>query len=274
METQVNHTQDDLVADDVLQIGGCNLRSRLLVGTSRFPSPQVLQECLLESGTQMVTVAVRRVNLGDPAGNAFVDMLRQGSYHLLPNTAGCYTAREAILTAELAREALETNLVKLEVIGDDETLYPDVEQLLNAARTLVVDGFIVLAYANDDPVTCRKLADIGCAAVMPLAAPIGSGAGILNQYTLRLIREHVPDCPLIVDAGIGTASDAAVAMELGYDGVLVNTAIAEAQHPVSMARGMRLAVEAGRHAWMAGRIPTRDMAKASTPFEGKIRAGQ
>ena len=274
METQLNHTQDDLVADDVLQIGGYNLRSRLLVGTSRFPSPHVLQECLLESGTQMVTVAVRRVNLGDPAGNAFVDMLRQGAYHLLPNTAGCYTAREAILTAELAREALETNLVKLEVIGDDETLYPDAEQLLNAARTLVVDGFTVLAYANDDPVTCRKLADIGCAAVMPLAAPIGSGAGILNRYTLRLIREHVPDCPLIVDAGIGTASDAAVAMELGYDGVLVNTAIAEAQHPVSMARGMRLAVEAGRHAWMAGRIPTRDMAKASTPFEGKIRAGQ
>jgi thiazole synthase len=171
----------------------------------------------------------------------------------------------------LSREALETDLIKLEVIGDDETLYPDVEQLLNAARTLVVEGFTVLAYANDDPVTCRKLADIGCAAVMPLAAPIGSGAGILNKYTLRMIREHVPDCPLIVDAGIGTASDAAVAMELGYDGVLVNTAIAEAQHPIEMARAMRKAVEAGRDAWKAGRIPSRDMAKASTPFEGRVR---
>jgi len=175
--------------------------------------------------------------------------------------------------AELAREALETELIKLEVIGDNETLYPDAEQLLNAARTLVVEGFTVMAYANDDPVTCRKLADIGCAAVMPLAAPIGSGAGILNKYTLRLIREHVSDCPLIVDAGIGTASDAAVAMELGYDGVLVNTAVAEAKHPVEMAHAMRKAVEAGRHAWNAGRIPARDMAKASTPFEGKVSAG-
>lgn len=273
MQTELDRTGMDVLEDDVLQIGAYSLRSRLLVGTSRFPNPQLLKESLAVSGTEMVTVAVRRVNLGDPAGNAFVDMLREGNYHLLPNTAGCYTAREAILTAELAREALGTDLVKLEVIGDDETLYPDVEQLLNAARTLVVDGFTVLAYANDDPVTCRKLADIGCAAVMPLAAPIGSGAGILNRYTLRLIREHVPDCPLIVDAGIGTASDAAVAMELGYDGVLVNTAIAEAQHPVAMARGMRLAVEGGRQAWFAGRIPTRDMAKASTPFEGKPGVG-
>ncbi|MGA7307009.1 MAG: thiazole synthase [Rhodothermales bacterium] len=273
METQLEQIPEEILSDDVLQIGSYTVRSRLLVGSSRFPNPQVLTESLVASGTEMVTVAIRRVNLGDPAGNAFVAMLRKGDYHLLPNTAGCYTAREAILVAELAREALETDLIKLEVIGDNETLYPDVEQLLNAARTLVVDGFTVLAYANDDPVTCRKLADIGCAAVMPLAAPIGSGAGILNKYTLRLIREHVPDCPLIVDAGIGTASDAAVAMELGYDGVLVNTAIAEAQHPVEMAHAMRKAVEAGRHAWNAGRVPTRDMAKASTPFEGKVSAG-
>lgn len=271
MELNSENVVDAAVASEGLRIGSYELASRLLVGTSRFPHPSVLKDALVASGTQMVTVAVRRVNLGDPAGNAFVDMLREGSYHLLPNTAGCFTAREAVLVAELAREALETDLVKLEVIGDDETLYPDAEQLLSAARTLVVEGFTVLAYANDDPVTCRKLADIGCAAVMPLAAPIGSGAGILNPYTLRLIREHVPDCPLIVDAGIGTASDAAKAMELGYDGVLVNTAIAEAEHPVEMAHAMRLAVEAGRHAWRAGRIPLRDMAKASTPFDGKVR---
>jgi thiazole synthase len=273
MQTQTNDVSQHLATEDVLEIGSYVLNSRLLVGSSRFPNPQVLVEALRESETELVTVAIRRVNLGDPAGNAFVEMLKKGDYHLLPNTAGCYTAREAILVAELAREALETDLIKLEVIGDDETLYPDTEQLLNAARTLVVDGFTVLAYANDDPVTCRKLADIGCAAVMPLAAPIGSGAGILNRYTLRLIREHVPDCPLIVDAGIGTASDAAVAMELGYDGVLVNTAIAEAEHPVAMARAMKLAVRAGRSAWEAGRIPARDMAKASTPFEGKVIHG-
>lgn len=257
-------------ADDLLEIGGRRVTSRLLMGTSRYPNPQVLKEALDESQAELVTVAIRRVNLDDRSGAHFIDMLREGDYELLPNTAGCYTAREAILVAELAREALQTDLVKLEVIGDDETLYPDVEQLLSAARTLVVEGFTVLAYANDDPVTCRKLADIGCAAVMPLAGPIGSGAGVLNPYTLRLIREHVPDCPLVVDAGLGTASDAAVAMELGYDAVLINTAVANAEHPVMMARAMRLAVEAGRAAFLAGRTPKLDMAKASTPFEGRV----
>ena len=257
---------------DTLSIGDHKLTSRLLVGTSGYPHPGILRDALHASGTQMITVGIRRMNLGDPSGNDFMELLKEGAYHILPNTAGCFTAREAILVAELGREALETNLVKLEVIGDDETLYPDVEQLLNAARTLVADNFTVLAYANDDPVTCRKLADIGCAAVMPLAAPIGSGAGILNKYTLRMIREHVPDCTLIVDAGIGTASEAAVAMELGYDGVLVNTAIAHAKHPAEMAKAMRLGVEAGRAAWSAGRIPTRDMALASTPFKGRIKA--
>jgi thiazole synthase len=244
-----------------------------LLGTSRYPNLQTLRDALEESRSQLVTVAIRRVNLDDASGTHFVDFLKEGDHLLLPNTAGCFTAREAILVAELAREALETDLIKLEVIGDDETLYPDVEQLLSAARTLIADGFTVLAYANDDPVTCRKLADMGCAAVMPLAAPIGSGAGVLNPYTLRLIREHVTDCPLVVDAGIGTASDAAVAMELGYDAVLVNTAVANAQHPALMARAMRHAVEAGREAFLAGRTPLLDKAKASTPWEGRIGPG-
>jgi len=260
--------------DDWLTIGGQRLRSRLLMGTSGYPNPQILKEALAASGAQLVTVAIRRINVADGAGGQFLDLLREGSYQLLPNTAGCFTAKEAILVAELAREALETDLVKLEVIGDDETLYPDVEQLLSAARTLVVEGFTVLAYANDDPVTCRKLADMGCAAVMPLAAPIGSGAGVLNPYTLRMIREHVPDCPLVVDAGIGTASDAAIAMELGYDAVLINTAVANAEHPELMAKAMRLAVEAGRAAYLAGRVPRRDMAKASTPWEGRVESGK
>jgi thiazole synthase len=256
--------------EDYLEIGGRTYSSRLLMGTSGYPNPQILREALDESGSELVTVAIRRINLSEESGTHFVELLREGAYELLPNTAGCFTAREAILVAELAREALETDLIKLEVIGDDETLYPDVEQLLSAARTLVVEGFTVLAYANDDPVTCRKLADIGCAAVMPLAAPIGSGAGVLNPYTLRMIREHVHDCPLVVDAGIGTASDAAVAMELGYDAVLINTAVARAERPALMARAMRHAVEAGRAAFHAGRVPKRDMARASTPWEGKV----
>lgn len=255
---------------DTLEIGGLSVESRLLMGTSRYPNPQVLREALEESETELVTVAIRRVNLDDRSGANFMDILKEGEYALLPNTAGCFTAREAILVAELAREALDTDLVKLEVIGDDETLYPDVEQLISAARTLVAEDFTVLAYANDDPITCRKLADLGCAAVMPLAAPIGSGAGVLNPYILRLIREYVPDCPLVVDAGIGTASDAAMSMELGYDAVLVNTAVANAEHPVRMARAMKLGVRAGRDAYLAGRIPRLDKAKASTPWEGKV----
>jgi len=257
-------------ADAPLTIGAHSFSSRLIVGTSRYPSPQVMLDALEATGTDLVTVAIRRVNVEDPAPESHLDLIRKGGYHVLPNTAGCYTAREAVLVARLAREALGTDLIKLEVIGDDETLMPDVEQLLDAAKTLVDDGFTVLAYANDDPITCRKLADLGCAAVMPLGSPIGSGMGLVNPYNLRLIREVVEETPLIVDAGIGTASDAAMAMELGYDGVLLNTAIAEAQHPVGMAHAMRKAVEAGRHAYRSGRIPRRLYAQSSSPTEGTI----
>ncbi len=257
-------------ADDALVIGDHSFSSRILVGTSRYPNPQVMLDALEATGTELVTVAIRRVNIENPAPESHLDLLRRGGYEVLPNTAGCYTAREAVLTARLAREALGTDLLKLEVIGDDETLMPDVEQLLDAAKTLVDDGFTVLAYANDDPITCRKLADLGCAAVMPLGSPIGSGMGIVNPYNLRIIREMIEDTPLIVDAGIGTASDAVTAMELGYDGILVNTAIAQAQHPVDMGRAMRKAVEAGRSAHRAGRIPRRLYAEASSSIEGRI----
>lgn len=256
--------------DDVLDIGDRTFSSRLIVGTSRYPNPQVMLDALEATGTELVTVAIRRVNVEDPAPESHLDLIQKGGYQVLPNTAGCYTAREAVLTARLAREALGTDLIKLEVIGDDETLMPDVEQLLDAAKTLVEDGFTVLAYANDDPITCRKLADLGCAAVMPLGSPIGSGMGIVNPYNLRIIRETVEDTPLIVDAGIGTASDAVTAMELGYDGILLNTAIAQAQHPVEMAHAIRLAVEAGRRAHRAGRIPRRLYAEASSPMEGRV----
>ncbi len=259
--------------DDLLRIGPLALRSRVLVGTSRYPSPQVMLDALDASGAELVTVSIRRVNLADTEGESLLGLLCERGYHLLPNTAGCYTAREAVLTAQLAREALGTDLVKLEVIGDDETLYPDVEQLLKATKQLVDDGFHVLAYANDDPITCRKLADLGCVAVMPLAAPIGSGMGLVNPYTLRIIRELLPDTPLIVDAGIGTASDAARAMELGYDGVLLNTAISGAEHPALMAAAVRHAVEGGRLAFRAGRIPRRLYAKASSPTDGRIDVG-
>jgi thiazole synthase len=256
--------------DESLTIGTHEFSSRLIVGTSRYPNPQVMLDALEATGTELVTVAIRRVNVENPAPESHLDLLRRGGYEILPNTAGCYTAREAVLVARLAREALDTDLIKLEVIGDDETLMPDVEQLLDAAKTLVDDGFTVLAYANDDPITCRKLSNLGCAAVMPLASPIGSGMGLVNPYNLRIIREVIDDTPLIVDAGIGTASDATTAMELGYDGVLLNTAIAEAQHPVEMAHAMRLAVEAGRHAHRAGRIPRRLYAQSSSPTEGRV----
>ncbi|PIQ61590.1 MAG: thiazole synthase [Bacteroidetes bacterium CG12_big_fil_rev_8_21_14_0_65_60_17] len=258
--------------EDYFEVGGLQLRSRLLIGSSGYPSPQVMLEAVEASGSELLTVAIRRVNLGDMSGESLLGMLKSLPVHLLPNTAGCYTAREAVLLAELAREALETNLVKLEVIGDDETLMPDVEQLLQAARTLIDSGFTVMAYANDDPITCRKLADMGCAAVMPLASPIGSGMGLTNPYNLALIRELIPDVPLLVDAGIGTASDAAHAMELGYDGILLNTAVSQAKHPVQMATAMRYAVNAGRMAWLAGRIPRRRYAQASSPSEGRIEA--
>jgi thiazole synthase len=253
---------------DSLVIAGRKLDSRLILGTSRYPDPQVMIEALEASGTELVTVAVRRMTITDGSKQSLLAMLR-GRFSILPNTAGCYTAKEAVLTAQLAREALDTNWVKLEVIGDDETLFPDVPELLKAAEELIADGFVVLPYCNDDPITCRKLADMGCAAVMPLGAPIGSGMGIRNPYNLRIIREQCT-VPLIIDAGVGTASDVAVAMELGIDGVLLNTAIAQAKHPVQMANAMRLAAEAGRLAFNAGRIPKRLYAAASSPEEGLI----
>ena len=259
---------------DVLRIGAQEFSSRLLLGTSGYPNPSVMSEAVLASGTGLVTVSIRRLNMADSSEGTFLDLLTSLPVSLLPNTAGCYTVREAVLTAQLAREALGTHLIKLEVIGDDETLMPDVEQLLKAARELLDDGFTVMAYANDDPITCRKLADMGCAAVMPLASPIGSGMGIVNPYNLELIRDLISGTPLIVDAGIGTASDAAFAMELGYDGVLLNTAVSGAQHPVMMARAMRGAVEAGRLAYHSGRIPRRFYARASTASLGRIDSGQ
>ena len=264
---------------DPWTLGGASMESRVLLGTSRYPSLQALLDSVEASGTEMVTVAVRRVDLGAADESLLGALRRLGAdreaaggrpLHLLPNTAGCQTAREAVFTAQLAREALETDLVKLEVIGDDETLYPDAVELLRAAAELVADGFEVLAYCGDDPVTARKLASVGCAAVMPLAAPIGSGMGIVNPYTLRLIRDLIADVPLVVDAGLGTASDAALAMELGYDGVLLNTAVSRAQHPAAMARAFGLAAQAGRLAHGAGRIPRRTFATASTPDEGRV----
>ena len=265
--------QQPAVADkdlDVFRVGTLELTSRLFMGSSGYPNPDTMLEALRASGADLVTVAIRRVNLTDRSEGGFMDLLTGGDFTLLPNTAGCYTATEAVLVAQLAREALETDLIKLEVIGDDETLMPDVEQLLRAAKSLIDDGFTVFAYSNDDPITCRKLADMGCAAVMPLASPIGSGMGLVNPYNLHLVRELIPDTPLVVDAGIGTASDAARAMELGYDGVLLNTSVSKAKHPVDMAVAMRKAVEAGRTAYLAGRIPRRFYAQASSPLEGRI----
>ncbi len=253
---------------DSLVIAGKEFQSRLLVGTAKYPNQQILLDALATSGTEIVTVAIRRVAPANHAENLY-DLLR-GKYHLLPNTAGCYTARDAVLTAQLAREALQTNWIKLEVIGDDDTLLPDVEQLLPAASELVRDGFIVLAYTNDDPITAMKLQDIGCAAVMPLASPIGSGAGIRNPYNLEIIRARLT-VPMIVDAGIGTASDAALAMELGCDAVLLNTAISGAKNPVQMAKAMRLGVEGGRAAYLAGRIPKKLLADPSSPMIGRIK---
>ncbi len=258
--------RESAAATEGLTIAGKTFKSRLFIGTARYPNRQLMLNAIAASGAEVVTVAVRRVSPED-GGESLFDLLKD--YHLLPNTAGCYTARDAVLTAQLAREALGTPWIKLEVIGDDETLFPDVEHLLQAAGQLVEDGFIVLPYCNDDPITCKKLVDLGCAAVMPLGAPIGSGMGIRNPYNLRIIREQCP-VPLIVDAGVGTASDAALAMELGCDGVLLNSAVAQARDPVTMARAMRLAIEAGRLAHQAGRIPRRLYATASTSSDSMI----
>jgi thiazole synthase len=248
-----------------LTIAGRTLHSRLLLGTGGFPSLTLLAEAIRASGTELVTVALRRV---DPAARgSLIDVLDHEGVGLLPNTAGCFTARDAILTAKLAREAFETDWVKLEVIGDEDTLLPDAPELLKAAEQLVEDGFVVLPYTTDDPVLARRLADVGCAAVMPLGAPIGSGMGIRNPYNIVLIREAV-QVPVVLDAGVGTASDATLAMELGCDAVMVASAVARAEDPVAMAAAMRSAVQAGRLARAAGRIPRRTYATASTPQEG------
>ncbi len=253
-----------------LRIGETVYQSRLLIGTAGYPNFDVMSRALEASGSEIATVAMRRVKPGKDLGENLFKLLREKHYTILPNTAGCYTSRDAVLTAHLAREALETNLVKLEVIGDDQTLFPDVEQLLPAAATLIKDGFTVLAYCNDDPITCKKLEDLGCVAVMPLGAPIGSGMGIRNPYNIQIIREML-SVPLIVDAGVGTTSDAAIAMELGCDGVLLNTAVAKARQPVLMAEAMRKGVEAGRLAFLSGRIPKKLYATASSSWEGLVR---
>jgi thiazole synthase len=254
---------------DSLTIGAFTLRSRLIVGTGKYQDFAQTQAALEASGADMVTVAVRRLDLNAKGGDSLIRYLREKGFTLLPNTAGCYTAEDAIRTCRLARELGIAGLVKVEVLGDPHTLFPDVVQTLEAARVLVKEGFTVLPYTTDDPITAKKLEDLGCAAVMPLAAPIGSGLGIRNPYNLEIIRNTVK-VPVIVDAGVGTASDAAIAMELGCDGVLMNTAIAGAREPVRMARAMRAAVEAGRDAFLAGRIPKRLYATASSPLDGVI----
>jgi thiazole synthase len=261
----------DPLAGDPLTIAGRTLHSRLLLGTGGFPSLTLLAEAIRASGSELVTVALRRIDVR-PGGDSnrqgsLVEVLEREGVELLPNTAGCFTARDAVLTAKLAREAFQTDWVKLEVIGDEDTLLPDAPELLKAAELLVDDGFVVLPYTTDDPVLARRLVDVGCAAVMPLGAPIGSGMGIRNPYNIALIREAVR-VPVVLDAGVGTASDATLAMELGCDAVMVASAVSRAQDPVAMAAAMRAAVEAGRLAHGAGRIPRRTYATASTPTKG------
>jgi thiazole synthase len=253
-----------------LQIAQREFRSRLVVGTGKYRTFPEMQRCHEASGADMVTVAVRRVNLTDRSKESLLDYIDRSKLFILPNTAGCYTADDAIRTAMLAREVGLSNWIKLEVIGDERTLFPDNAGLLEATRVLVKEGFVVLPYTNDDVVNARKLIDAGAAAVMPLAAPIGSGLGIQNPANLRIMREMVTEVPMIVDAGVGTASDAAVAMELGADGVLMNTAIASAEDSARMAQAMKLAVEAGRLAYEAGRMPKKLYASASSPLAGVV----
>jgi thiazole synthase len=252
-------------ADGGFELGDRTWGSRLIVGTGGFRSLEQMEEALIASGTEMVTVALRRVDPGSEG--SVLDVIRRLGLFALPNTAGCYTARDAVRTAKLAREAFETDWVKLEVIGDDRTLFPDAVELLDAAEQLVDDGFTVLPYTNDDPILARRLEEAGCAAVMPLGSPIGSGMGIRNPYNVRIIAERA-GVPVILDAGIGTASDAALAMELGCDAVLLASAVSRAEDPAGMAAAMRSAVEAGWAARQAGRIPRRLHAEASTPLEG------
>lgn len=256
--------------NDELRIAGRTFRSRLFVGTGKYRSFLEMARCHDASGAEVVTVAVRRVNLTDRSKESLLDFIDRTKYFILPNTAACFTADDAIRTARLGREVGLSNWVKLEVIGDPKTLFPDNEGLLEATRVLSKEGFVVLPYTNDDLVNARKLIDAGAAAVMPLGAPIGSGLGIQNTTNLRIMREAITEVPLIVDAGVGTASDAAIAMELGFDGVLMNTAIAEAQDAERMALAMRQAVEAGRNAFLAGRMPKRLYASASSPMVGAV----
>jgi len=254
---------------DLFVLAGKEYHSRLIVGTGKYKDFAENKRAVEASGAEIVTVAVRRVNITDPSKENLLDYIDPKKYTILPNTAGCYTAEDAVRTCRLAREAGVGNLVKLEVIGDQRTLFPDIPGTLEAAKILVKEGFIVLPYIIDDPISCKKLEDIGCAAVMPLAAPIGSGLGIRNPYNLRIILEH-SRVPVIVDAGVGTASDAAVALEMGCDAILMNTAIAEAKDPILMAEAMRLGVEAGRKAYLAGRMPRKLYASASSPMDGRI----
>jgi thiazole synthase len=255
--------------EDFFELAGRQYRSRLIVGTGKYKDFDETKRAIEISGAEIVTVAVRRVNITDPNKENLLDYLDPKKYTILPNTAGCYNADDAVRTCRLAREAGVGKLVKLEVIGDDRTLFPDLPATLEAAKTLVNEGFIVLPYITDDPITAKKLEEIGCAAVMPLAAPIGSGLGIRNPYNIRIILEQAK-VPVIVDAGVGTASDAAVAMEMGCAGVLMNTAIAGAKNPILMAEAMRQAVEAGRKAYLAGRIPRKLYATASSPLDGLV----
>ncbi|MFB4202374.1 Thiazole synthase [wastewater metagenome] len=257
------------MAGDTFTVAGREFRSRLLVGTGKYRDLTETGEAIEASGAEIVTVAIRRSNIGQsPDEPNLLDVVPPSRYTILPNTAGCYTAQDAVRTCRLARELLDGhNLVKLEVLGDERTLYPDVTATIEAARELVADGFDVMVYTSDDPIIAQRLEEIGCVAIMPLAAPIGSGLGVQNPYNLLTIIENA-GVPVLVDAGVGTASDAAIAMELGCDGVLLNTAIAGAKEPVRMARAMRLAVESGREAYLAGRIPRKRFASASSPLEG------
>jgi thiazole synthase len=254
---------------DIFKLAGVSYRSRLIVGTGKYKDFNETKKAIEASGAEIVTVAVRRVNITDPNKENLLDYLDPKKWTILPNTAGCHTAEDALRTCRLAREAGVGKMVKLEVIGDDKTLFPDIPATLEAAKALVQEGFVVLPYITDDPITAKKLQEIGCAAVMPLAAPIGSGLGIRNPYNIRIILEQAT-VPVIVDAGVGTASDAAIAMEMGCDGVLMNTAIAGAKDPILMAEAMRLSVDAGRKAFLAGRIAKKLYATASSPLEGVL----
>jgi thiazole synthase len=270
-EVEVVHFVGGGEASETLVIAGKTFRSRLLVGTGKYPSHSVMKECHERSGTDMVTVAVRRIDLKAAKGESLLDYIDRTKIMILPNTAACYTVDEAVRTARLGREAGLSHWVKLEVIGDEQTLFPDTAALIDATRILVKEGFVVLPYTNDDLVVARRLIDAGASAIMPLGAPIGSGMGIQNVPAIRILRERITEVPLIVDAGVGTASDAALAMELGADGVLMNSAIAGSAHPGDMAEAMNYAVKAGRLAFTAGRIQRRLYASASSPLDGLIR---